>query len=82
MPSSVVLRYVARVSIVVVLRSVLLLLVTANVAPSSPILVTLLMESIYSSETLGLTRATRHHIPENDNLHSHHRENLKSYRSL
>jgi hypothetical protein len=40
------------------------LLVTANVAPNSPILVTLMMEALLSSETLALTRATRHNIPE------------------
>jgi hypothetical protein len=40
------------------------LLVTANVVSSSPILVTLMMAVLRSSETSGLTRATRHHIPE------------------
>jgi hypothetical protein len=37
--------------------------VTANI-PSSPILVTLMMEALLSSETLVLTRVTRHNIPE------------------
>jgi hypothetical protein len=37
------------------------------------------MEAIRSSETSVLTRTTRRHIPENDILHSHCRDNLKSY---
>jgi hypothetical protein len=32
-----------------------------------------------SSETSVLTRATRHNNPEDTILHSHRRENLKSY---
>jgi hypothetical protein len=40
------------------------LLVTANVPPSSPIVVTLMMVAIRSSETSVLTRATRHHTTE------------------
>jgi hypothetical protein len=39
------------------------LLVTANVVPNSPILVTLMMEAIHFSETSVLTRVTRHNIP-------------------
>jgi hypothetical protein len=49
--------------------SVLQLLVTANVAPSSPILATLMMAAICSSETLVLTRAIQHNIPEDGILH-------------
>jgi hypothetical protein len=39
-------------------------LVTANVVSSSPILVTLMMEALSSSETSVLTRATRPNISE------------------
>jgi hypothetical protein len=42
----------------IVLRSVRRLLVTANVVPSSPILVTLMLEAIRSSETSVLPEAT------------------------
>jgi hypothetical protein len=36
-------------------------------------------EALTSSETLVLTRARRRNIPEDTILHSHRRENLKSY---
>jgi hypothetical protein len=36
-------------------------------------------EELSASFTLVLTRATRHNIPEDTILHSHRRENLKSY---
>jgi hypothetical protein len=40
------------------------------------------MEAICSSETSALTRAARYYIPKEDILHSHRRENLKSYIAL
>jgi hypothetical protein len=76
MPSSGMLCHVALVRIDV---GTLRLLVTANVVPSSQILITLMKEAIRSSKTLVLTRATWCNIPENGILHSRRRENLKSF---
>jgi hypothetical protein len=40
------------------------MVVTVNIIPRSPILITLMMEALRSSETSFLTRSTRHKIPE------------------
>jgi hypothetical protein len=51
------------------------LLLTANVVPSSPILVTLMMQAQSSSETSIFTTATQRNIPKDGILRSHQREN-------
>jgi hypothetical protein len=70
MPSSGMLRRVALVTTDVPEEgSMRRLLVTANVVPSSPILVTLMMEALSSSEMSVLPRASRRNIPDDTVLH-------------
>jgi hypothetical protein len=63
----------------VFVRRVRRLLFTINVVSSSPIVVTVIMHALISFETSVLTRSTPRIIPEDDILHSHRRELLKSY---
>jgi hypothetical protein len=58
-------------SYIVYLSSVLWLLVNINVVSSWPILLTVMMEAIRSSETSVLTRATRRNVPEDGIFHVH-----------
>jgi hypothetical protein len=67
---------------IVFLRSVLRLLVSANVVPRSLNLVNIMIETIRSAETSVLTVASRRHISEDGILHNHCRENLKFYIAL
>jgi hypothetical protein len=50
------------------------------VAPCSDSLIALMMEAARTSETLvKLYQTTRRYNPEDSHLHTHRRENLKSY---
>jgi hypothetical protein len=66
----------------VVLPGMLRLSITVNVVPSSPILVTLVMESIIYSKMSVLAIASRHNIPKDGIPYSQRSKNLKSYTAL
>jgi hypothetical protein len=59
--------------------SILLHILPAHPGSSLADFSTLKMEAIRFPETSVHTTTTRRHIPEDGNLHSHRRENLKSY---
>jgi hypothetical protein len=58
------------------------LIFTVNVAPFSPILVSLMMDVMHSSETSVLTRATIRKISGDGILFSHRREDIKILHSI
>jgi hypothetical protein len=57
-------------------------MVKAKVVPSSPILVTLMMDEITSFEMSAFTRDTWRNIAEDSTLHSHRRRNINSHTTL
>jgi hypothetical protein len=74
MPSSGMIRHVALLT-----SSVLRLLVNFNIFHSSPIVVTLKMVALRSSETSVLIKATQLNNPDVGILHSDRHENHKLY---
>jgi hypothetical protein len=68
-PSASIIRVTRIGELLVFLCSERRLLVTANVVPSPPILVTLMMGALSSTEMSVLTRATRPYNQENGILH-------------
>jgi hypothetical protein len=61
------------------LRRVALVRTDVSEERSAPFIRATRIGELSSSETSVLTRATRRYIPEDAILHSHRRENLKSY---
>jgi hypothetical protein len=79
--SIIVMTRIAMVGMLAV-RSLLRLLVTPNVVPSSPILVTLMMETVHYTETSVFRRAKRRNIPEDRVLQTRRKSHLCAVRNF